>query len=190
MSAKAKKELTTVQHLKRWKALKYTLNASIFVFPLIPAGIITGIHSEEWFGSTNGWSLGLGFGMLLVSFALTIIALWKKNDIMNSKVSGVIYLAIILSCWGFAFMFLASILNEFGKYFLYFALSLVGSGTADQINKSYVSKWVQFYQKLADDNGLTPSSAKQEEAKLKAQSEAESIKKAKDDNEVERQPTE
>lgn len=174
MATKAKKQVTTVQHLHRWKAASYALNASTYIFPLIPFGTILGINWSNWFGQdqTQGWSIGVGFGMLLVSLTGTIIGILKRDEVAKSNISALYYLAILFAAWGFTFMFLASIMNEFGKYFLYFSMSLVGSGTSDQVNKKYCSKWLAFYEKVAEDNSLTTSGNKRKLAREQAIKEA------------------
>lgn len=174
---KPKKQITTMGHVRRWRAASLSLKASTYVCPLVPFGIILGINWSDWFGSNstqqNGWSLGLGFGMLLVSLFSTILSIAKRDDLFTKSISGLFYVAILFAAWGVTFMFLASIMNEFGKFFIYFAISIAGSGSCDQVNKSYCQHWLDFYKNLADQEGLSGKGEKEKEARDQAHAEHE-----------------
>lgn len=185
---KKKHEVTTVQHLHRWKAADFAIRSGMFVCPTIPFGVIIGINWSDWFGensnASTGWSIGMGFAMLLCSFIATIIGVYKKDEILKEKISPLLYMAILLAFWGFAFKMLASIMNEFGNYFLYFAASILGSFGCAETSQLWSSKWLSFYSKVAEDNALTNAGSKRKKAREQAIREA-AEKEAKEHQAVE-----
>lgn len=176
---KNKQPKTTLQKLNYWKRWNKGLTASEFAMPLIPFGIILGLNWNDWVGdsASKGTSLGLGFGMLVVAFIAAAIGIWKKDEIVSSKFSGIFYVAIVMGIVGFAFVLLAEIFFSLGWMFVYIAAGVLGSGTVAQVNKSYVSKKVIRYQALVKENGLDKKSAKELEDEEQAKKEGEQLKK-------------
>lgn len=167
-----KKELTTIQLKRRWKALDYTLRISKYLLPCVPASIITAINWEEWFVNC-GASLPFGFATLLISVIVTILAIYKGDEVVNAKVSKLFYLAVVLAVWAIAFMFLANIMQQIGQMILWTAVGVVVGATGDQVEKSYVSKVVTEYEQLIHDNCLSKEDKKKKERAEKAKAEAE-----------------
>lgn len=170
--AKKNKSKTKTSYNK-WNTAKWSLYAGTYILPLTPAAIITGVNWEEWFTRENSWSIGLGFGMMLVTVLITIIGVAKRDKIMTEKVSSLYYLAAILACWAIVLMFLASIANQFGYMLLYTCFGLLGGATCDQIRKSKVDGEVEFYKQLLIDNGLIESERRRKERQELAKQEAE-----------------
>ena len=169
----AKKELPkTVIAYRKWNAAKWGLYAGMFAAPVIPASIMTAINWNEWFAQ-SGVSLPLGFASLLVSTVLSIIGIWKKDDITNKAVSAVYYLALIFVCFGATFLFLANIFSQVGYMFLLTAGGLAVGGTSDQVNKSLVKPRVEEYKKLIEENALDERAKKKAERKAQAKLDAE-----------------
>lgn len=179
MAEKAKKQRTTLQKLKYWKRWRDALTFSEFMMPLIPFGVILGINWSDWVGDSPsaGWSIGMGFGMLIVATISAIVGIWKKDEMVKSKMSGIFYVAIVLAIVGFSFKLLASVFNAFGDMLLYVCTSVVASGAVAQVNKSYVSKEVARYQKLVSENGLDRKSAKEIDDEEQAKKEGEQAKR-------------
>ena len=175
---KVKKTKTTLQKYKTWRNATYALASSEFAMPLIPFGIILGINWSDWVGNSQaeGWSIGLGFGMLIVATIMAMIGIWKKNDLINSKVSAIFYVAVVFAVVGFGLKLLASMINQLGDMFLYVALGIVGSGTVDQVNKAAVKPRMEFYSKLVKENGLSKASAKEIDDVAQAKKEGEEAK--------------
>lgn len=175
---KVKKTKTTLQKYKTWRNATYALAGSEFAMPLIPFGIILGINWSDWVGNSQaeGWSIGLGFGMLIVATIMAMIGIWKKNDLINSKVSAIFYVAIVFAVVGFGLKLLASMINQLGDMFLYVALGVVGSGVVDQVNKAAVKPRMEFYSKLVKENGLSKASAKEIDDVAQAKKEGEEAK--------------
>ena len=176
---KVKKEKTTLEKLKYWKRWQLGLTVSEFAMPVIPFGVILGINWSDWVGesASNGWTLAMGFGMLIVSVILAIVGIWKKDEVVNSKISGIFYIAIIMAILGFSFKLLASVFNTFGDMFLYVCTSVVASGAVAQVNKSYVKKEVLRYQELVKENGLDKKSEREIQDELQAKKEGEEKRK-------------
>lgn len=175
---KVKKTKTTLQKYKTWRNATYALAGSEFAMPLIPFGVILGINWSDWVGNSQaeGWSIGLGFGMLIVATIMAMIGIWKKNDLINSKVSAIFYVAVVFAVVGFGLKLLASMINQLGDMFLYVALGIVGSGTIDQVNKAAVKPRMEFYSKLVKENGLSKASAKEIDDVAQAKKEGEEAK--------------
>ena len=162
----------TKSSYNKWNTAKWSLYAGTYVLPLTPAAIITGVNWNEWFNKENSWSIGLGFGMMLITVLITIIGVAKRDKIMSEKVSSLYYLAAILACWAIVLMFLASIANQFGYMLLYTCFGLIGGATCDQVRKSKVDGEVQFYKELMIETGLDERENKRRERKEKARKEA------------------
>lgn len=163
---------------KKYQALKTTkwcLYAGTYVVPLIPSAVLVGINWDNWFNQDK-WSIGIGFGMLLITILTTILGIAKKDKFLNAKVSSLYYLAGLMALWGITLLFLASIANQFGSMLLYTACGLVGGSTCDQINKSYVSKKIDFYKSVLKDSGLYKEDIKKQLAYEKALKEAKEEK--------------
>lgn len=168
-----KEKSATKSAYRKWNAAKWSLYCGTYACPLVPAVAITAVHWEEWFQKDSGWSIGLGFGSLLLTVLLTIIGVAKRDKILNEKVSSLYYLSGILACWAIVLMFLASIANQFGYMLLYTAMGLLGGATCDQIRKSKVDSEVMFYRELICDVGLDDRLRKRNEKREKARREAE-----------------
>ena len=177
---KEKQPKTTIQKYKFWRNWEVGLEAGKYAMPLIPFGVVLGINWSDWVGNSpsEGWSIGMGFGMLIVSVISAIIGLWKRDDIAKQKVSGVFYVAIVFAMIGFGFKLLASIANTFGDMFLYVCLGIIASAVTDQVDKSVINPKVKFYKQLVEDNGLSKASAKKNDEKEQAELEG---KKAKEE---------
>ena len=180
---KAKKQRTIVQKYKFWRNWNVGLTAAKFAMPLVPFGTVLGLNWNEWVGNnaSEGWSIGIGFGMLIVASLSAIIGIWKKDEIAKSKVSGILYVAIIFLVIGFGFKLLASIMNEIGNMFLYVSAGIAGSFAIDQVDKSVVASKAAFYKDLIEQNGLSKASAQRMEDIEQAKKEGEQAKKGKVD---------
>jgi hypothetical protein len=177
--AKEKKEITTLGYYKRWKVAKYGLNATKWLSPFAPATAITIANWEEWFAK-QGTTLPFGFASLLISILITILAMSKKDEFVEKKVSYMFYLAGVIAMWGVSFMLLANIMNTMGMMFMFTAMGIIGGGGAEQVNKSLVSARISEYKQLVDENGLDKKAQAKalrkekalKERELKAQEEA------------------
>ena len=175
---KPRKQRTTVEKYKFWRNWNYGLEAGKFAMPCIPFGIILGINWSDWVGdsASEGWSIGLGFGMLIVATVSAMLAIFKKDEIAKQKMSGVFYVAIVFAVIGFSFKLLATIANTFGDMFLYVSLGIVGSATVDQIDKSAIRPRQEFYKNLIESNGLSRKSAQLMDDTEQAKEEGEKAK--------------
>lgn len=178
MAKRTKQPKTTLQKYNSWRRREYALIGAKFAAPLIPFGVTLGVNWNDWVGSrsSDGWSIGTGLGMLALATIASIAAIWKKDELMKSKMSGLLYVAIIFAVVGFGFMLMASMMNEMGKMFLVVAGGLLGSFAIDQVDKSYVKKKVAFYEELVDKNGLSKSAAKNMDETEQARIEGEKAK--------------
>ena len=174
MAKKEKKEVTTLQHLRRWKAANIGMRIGMYACPVVPTAVVMGINWNEWFctDTTRGWSIGMGFAMLLTVFFAAVVAVMKKDEFLKSKVGPMLSLAVAFVVIGFACKLLASIWNELGNYFLYVGISLFGSFGFDAASTGIMQKQVAFYQGLVEENGLTTSSEKKKLAREQAAREA------------------
>lgn len=152
----------TVSTYRKWKFLKYLLYTGTYAIPLAPACVMLINNWNEWFNN-NEWSIGLGFGTLLLTVFITIYGVAKRDTIINEKVSSIYYLAFLVGLWAIVLMFLASIANQFGFMLLYTCFGLVGGGTCDQIKRSKVDKTVSFYKEIINEAGLDEREVKQNE---------------------------
>lgn len=178
MAKAVKKQRTTIEKYKYWRNWNVGLTATKFAMPMIPFGVVLGLNWSDWVGNSpsEGWSIGIGFGMLIVATISGIVAVWKKDELIESKVSAVFYIAIIMAVIGFGFKMLASMINEMGNMFLYISMGIVGSGVLDQVNKSAIAPRVKFYKNLVETNGLSKTAARDLDDTEQAKKEGEQAK--------------
>lgn len=173
MNKKVKQEeLPTVKKYKKYKNLHRGLKAASYGACLVPFGIELGVHWNEWFKPSDGQiSIGVGFGMLLVSTLATLVAVMKKDEEFMKKYSPLFYVAVIVSLWAGSFMFLSSIMSEMGQMLLYTAIGVAVGAVTDEVNTLSVKPQYEKYEKLINEYGLTD----------KAEDELNIVKQAKKD---------
>lgn len=183
---KERKPKTTIQKYRFWRNWDIGLTSAKYAMPLIPFATVLGINWEEWVtNASEGWSIGIGFGMLAIATIAGIIGIWKKDKIANEKISPVYYAAIVLAVIGFSFKLLSAMIDEMGNMFLYVSLGVIASGTIDQVDKSAISPKKQHYLKLVNDNGLSKASAKLIDDEEQAKKEGEEAKRKRQNRAVE-----
>ena len=179
MAKKVKLKSQTRSAYNKWRTLKWSLYGGTYTLPLVPAMVMVGVNWDEWVAqSRNAWSIGLGFGMLLLTVFITILGIAKKDEFVKKFVSPLFYFGGILALWGFSLLFLARIASAFGYMLLWTCLGLLGGAIADQVNRSLVQKEVIYYKKLIIDVGLDEKTEKRKLQKQLAKQEAERIKAA------------
>lgn len=151
----------------RWRIVKGTMHVGTYLFPLVPSGIQIYMNWNAWFQTSNKWSVGMGFGSLLVTVLITIVGVAKRDEILKQSISPIFFLALVMACWGITLMFLASIADQFGAMLLFTSFGILGGAVCDQVNKAKVSKEVEFYKKTLTDTGLLRSAQKEKERKAK-----------------------
>lgn len=172
---KARKEKSRTKALyRRWRVAKGSLYVGTYTLPLVPASVMLTNNWNEWFNNDQ-WSIGLGFGMLLLTVFITIFGVAKRDKVMSENVSSIYYLAFLLGLWSIVLMFLASIANEFGLMLLYTCFGLVGGGTCDQLRKVKVDSEVEFYRQIIVEAGLD------ERLKIKEQKKEQARQRAFDE---------
>lgn len=183
MAEKTKKKKTTLQKYKTWKWVHRGLYFSKFGAPAIPFGIVLGLNWNDWVGNqpAEGWSIGLGFGMLIVATISAVLAIVFKDEIVKSKVSGLLCAFLVFLVAGFSFKLLATIMNEFGNMFIYVSYGIAGSFALDQTDKTAIKPKVDFYKKLVEENGLDRKSAKRIDDTEQAAREGEEARKERID---------
>lgn len=176
-----KAKSVTKRTYKKWKITRYSLKASTYLLPLVPEGIILGINWNEWFATKESWSIGLGFGSLLVTVLVTILGIAKRDEFINKNVSSLFYLSGLMAMWAVVLMFLASIANQFGIMLLYTSAGICAGATCDQVNKAVVIPEVEWYKEMLKDVGLDQKEEKRKAIREKARQEAIKEKEAIDD---------
>lgn len=167
----AKFKSKTLSTYRKWTTAKWALYAGMYLLPLIPASIMTGVHWEEWFKNC-GTSLPFGFVTLLLGVVMTLIGIVKRDEIFKQNISGIFYFALVFVVLGLSFKFLSNICNQMGDMFLLTALGILAGATSDQVNKSLATPRVKEYKQLIKDNCLDMRSIKRKERKEKAAKEA------------------
>ena len=166
---KAKSQTLTSYH--RWNGARLALYSGMYITPVAPAAVMTGINWEEWF-NTSGVSLPMGLITLLIGVLMAIIGITKRDELFTKNISGLFYFTLVFAVIGLAFKFLANICSEMGDMFLFTSLGIIGSATCDQTNKSLVVPRVEEYKELIDKNFLDTKAKKKQERKALAEKEA------------------
>lgn len=169
---------TTERHYKNWKKAKVGLYIAQWSMPFIPATVITAVNWNDWFAN-QGLSLPFGFVSLLVSVLLSILAIYKRDDDAEKKISPIYSVAMILAVWGSTFLLLANIMDQMGFMFLATAGGVVGSATASQVNKSKIQPRIDEYRKLLDENVLDKKAQAKEQREIQAKEEAKQVVRVK-----------
>ncbi len=180
---KVKQPKTTLEKYRMWDRWHKTVWGSKFAMPLVPASIVLGLNWNEWVGNntSKGWSIGVGFGMLIVACITSILAIMKRDEIIKKNISAVFIVAIVFLIVGFGFKLLASIANEFGDMFIYISFGVVAAAGVDQADKSLLMPKVEYYKGLVEENGLDKKSARRLEEEEQAKREGEQARKGKID---------
>ncbi len=166
-----KKKSQTISAYHKWTIARWSLYASMYLLPLIPASVVAAIHWEEWFVNC-GSSLPFGFISLLLSVCMTIIGISKRDEIFNKNISGLFYFSLVFATLGLSFKFLSNICNQMGDMFLLTTLGILSGATCDQVNKSLVIPRTLEYKKLIEENCLDQKSKKRRERQERAEKEA------------------
>lgn len=167
----AKFKSKTISSYHKWNTARWSLYAGMYILPLVPATVMTGLNWEKWFENC-GTSLPFGFITLLLGVVMTLIGIAKRDDIFKQNISGLFYFTLVFVVLGLAFKFLSNICNQMGNMFLLTAVGILTGATSDQFNKSLVTPRVKEYKKLIEDNCLDMRSIKKRERKEKAEKEA------------------
>ena len=175
--AKERKKMSTLHKRNAFKFGGYGLKGGSYAAPLVPVVTMVGINWNEWFiQSKQGWQVGTGFIMLIISTLLTYLAIAKKKNLLT-KVSAFWSVAIIIICWATSFLFLSSILHELGFMLLYIGFGLIASACMDEVDQRVMKPKYEFYKGLVTEYGLDKrevrKQAKLEAKRLQAQQEAE-----------------
>lgn len=153
-------ELPTIKAYNSLKAKKSWLKVGSYGSCLVPFGAELAVHWNEWFQTEEKLSLGLGFGMLLVSTLATMTAVMKKDDDFMKKYSPLFYVAVILALWAGSFLFLASIMQEMGMMLMYCAFGVVGGAVMDEVSRDVIEPKMAIYKEAIDKYGLTEKAEK------------------------------
>lgn len=170
------KKSKTLSAYRGWTALDYSLKASKYVAPLVPATVMTLVNWDEWFVK-SGASLPFGFATLLIAVLLSVVAIAKKDKVVNEKISYIYFIGAILGVWAISFMFLANIFSQIGQMVLWTALGVTAGATADEVDMLLAKPRRAEYKELIETHHLSASAKKRQERKERARLEAENESK-------------
>lgn len=142
---------------RKWLAIKAGMKVGTYASVLTPSAVIFGMNYQEWFAESgsNGPSIGIGFGMLIVSTLVTIVAVFKKDSDFMKKFSPLFYIAVICLLWAATFSFLSSILYEMGSMFYYISAGVLGGAVFDEVNTAYVNPRYEAIKAARDKAGVS-----------------------------------
>jgi hypothetical protein len=143
---------------RKWLGIKAAIKAGTYGSVLTPSAVIFGLNYNEWFNSasqSNAPSIGLGFGMLIVSTLVTVVAVFKKDSDFMKKFSPLFYIAVICLLWAATFSFLSSILYEMGSMFYYISAGVLGGAVFDEVNTAYVNPRYEAIKAARDKAGVS-----------------------------------
>ncbi len=180
--AKQRKPMTTVAKRNWLSFADKATRVGYYGAPLVPVAVMVGINWDEWFvKSHNGWTVGGGFIMLVLSTLLTYFAIAKKKKLFE-QFSAFWSVAIILVSWAVALLLLSRLLSDLGFMLLYIAFGVVGSAILDETDTRVLKPKAEFYANLCRDTGLDAKEekrkAKEAAAKVQAEAEAEARRRA------------
>lgn len=161
MKKEKKPKSKTLAKRNGLRAAKRSLNIGSYVAPVVPVAIETGINWDEWFNNSNGFHVGSGFIMLILSTLLTYLMVAKKKKLLE-KFSAFWSVFIILVCWATSLLLLSSILHQIGFMLLYISFAVIASAVMDEVNTRVVERNLVFYEELVKENGLDPKQTKKE----------------------------
>lgn len=164
----ATKKSQTLKSCEKWQGARVSLYVAKYLAPVLPATVISLVNWEEWFAQTS-WSLPYGLATLIIAILSTVIGITKKDKLVETKVSPIFFIALIMSIWGIAFLFLANIMQEVAYMLLWTCLGILASATADEVNTQVVEPRIEEYKTLIVENGLS----KKQQAKIERQKKAE-----------------
>ena len=165
MKKEKKPKSKTLAKRNALRFAKHSLKAGTYIAPVVPVAIETGINWDEWFNNSNGFHVGSGFIMLILSTLLTYLMVAKRKKLLE-KLSAFWSVAIILVCWATSLLLLSSILHQIGFMLLYISFAIVGSAIMDEVETHVVEENLAFYTGLVSENELD---RKEERKKEKAE---------------------
>ena len=166
-----KQKSKTLSTYRKFKATDIGLKVGVFVAPIIPAVVVTGVNWEKWWGEANV-SLPFGFACLLLTIASTVLGIMKSDTIIKKKDIGLFYLTFVFILIGVTCIFLASLFSQIGYMFLYTAAGLGTSAVEFVVDERIIQPRRDFYKKLVEDNALDPKSRRKLEKQRRAEEEA------------------
>ena len=135
-----KKQLTTKQQYRRYRAYQYGLVGGEYVATMLPYGIMAIVNREEWFVlNPEPWKVGLGGAIGMVLLALAMFLITKRRDNENLT-NGMIALVIGWYVSTFVFFLLAQINMEIYKIMAYGGFGLLAALGLDVGSKNFDKK--------------------------------------------------
>ena len=156
----------TVRNKNILKVTNTTMWGAKFAMPFVPATVMTIINWDEWFANTHG-NLPMGFILLLVGSLIAVIGIWKKDKLMESKVSPLFVFALALVCVAGSFLLLSNILYQTGMMFMYCAAGVVAAAIDDQVQQSVVAPALKEIEEDIKEGGLDKKTNKREARRQK-----------------------
>ena len=172
------KRLPTVKQMNKYRGASIGLKCASYGCCLVPAGVIVGVNWNDWFAQADDGkvSIGLGFGMLIVSTLLSVIMVMKRDKEFMKKYSPMFYVALLVLCWGATFALLSALAKEFASMLIYVGIGVACGAICDEVNIAAIKPRYEKYKKLVFDYGLVD----------KAQAEINAREQAKKDREARR----
>ena len=147
--------------LRTWKTTKALLHIGTYLSPFVPASILTAVNVDEWF-ATNAVSVSTGFVTLALAVVMGIFAISKKDNLLKTHVSPIIYIAIFFVVLGVSFKFLESISGELGNMFILIAVGLVGSFASSQVEQTIATEKTEYWKSIVVDAGIDRKASEKE----------------------------
>ncbi len=168
------KELPTVKKMRSLRTASYALKAGSYVTCLVPSSVMLACNWNEWFGEANDHvSIGIGFGMLIISTLSTIFAVMKKDEEFFKKYSSLFPIAIVLLLWGATFAFLSQLSQQFSEMLIYTAIGVGCGAVEDEVNALAVKPKLAYYKKLVEEYGLSKKADEESKAEEQARKDRE-----------------
>lgn len=161
-----KKNLTTKQKIRKYRAIQYSTFAGEYLLiasPYVGLGIV---NWDKWFmNNPEAWKIGLGgtLAMVLVSIATLLVSKQKENKNLTSG-----YVALILGWYliGLVFQLLGMIILEIAELMFISGLGLIGAFGLDIGSNSAKRKKLRAIEARTDAiKELDKEQAREEEIK-------------------------
>lgn len=161
----AKKQIpTTVKNYRKWTFGHYVAQGGEYVVAALPETIMTIVKWEEWSAQCgNKYSLGVGFTTAMIGVIASVIAVAQKQKVFKNKLTSYVAIALIITIFAIACMFLARLLTEFGYMLMCCAGGLLGAASLEITDQKVIEPNAAEYKKLYDENGFNKRAVKKNE---------------------------
>lgn len=179
MEKKERKPLKASQKQRRYRVGQKLAFGGEFVSITTPYIIMGAINFDEWFGTAEGWKIGVGGAIGLALMSIAVFVVTKKKEDTDAKTGGYITLLLGWLATAFVFLLLADIIHEIATIMFFGAIGIAGALGLDITSKKLGEKADMYQEALKKVKGEALEQEARREIMEEVEAEAEEEKTTK-----------